>query len=204
MPDLFAGLGAEVAARLGDEAGVEDAYGTVTVDVPAARWVEALTWARDELGCSYWDWLSAVDELDAGFAVVASVWRLGPPLRILLMRTRIPRDAPLLSTLTGVYRGAAWHEREAHEMFGLDFEGHPDLKPLLLPDGFEGHPLRKEFVLASRVARPWPGAKEPGESEDPPEEAAPAGPRRARRRVQAPGVPDPGTWGPPPGASPPS
>ena len=46
-------------------------------------------------------------------------------------------------------------------MFGIDF-GESKLAPLLLPDGFEGHPLRKEFVLASRVVKPWPGAKEPG------------------------------------------
>ena len=50
-------------------------------------------------------------------------------------------------------------------MFGIDFAGHPDLSPLLLPDGFEGHPLRKDFVLAARAAKAWPGAKEPGESD---------------------------------------
>ena len=50
-------------------------------------------------------------------------------------------------------------------MFGIEFDGHPNLVPLLLPDGFEGHPLRKDFVLAARAAKAWPGAKEPGESE---------------------------------------
>ena len=49
-------------------------------------------------------------------------------------------------------------------MFGIDFPGHPNLVPLLLPPEFEGHPLRKDFVLAARVAKPWPGAIEPGES----------------------------------------
>ena len=68
-----------------------------------------------------------------------------------------------------MYAGARWHERETHEMFGIDFtvDGTPlELDKLLLPEEFEGHPLRKEFVLASRVAKPWPGAKEPGESDD--------------------------------------
>jgi hypothetical protein len=78
-------------------------------------------------------------------------------------------------------------------MFGIDFTGHPHLEPLLLPEGFEGHPLRKDFVLAARVAKAWPGAKEPGESE---ESVAPS-----RRKTRPPGVPDPDTWGPRPPAS---
>ena len=49
--------------------------------------------------------------------------------------------------------------------YRIDFVGHPNLVPLLLPDQFVGHPLRKDFVLAARAAKPWPGAKEPGESE---------------------------------------
>ncbi|WP_256862315.1 NADH-quinone oxidoreductase subunit C [Microbispora sp. GKU 823] len=65
-------------------------------------------------------------------------------------------------------------------MFGVVFDGHPDLRPLLLPDGFEGHPLRKDFVLAARVAKAWPGAKEPGESDH----GSPS-----RRRMLPPGVP---------------
>jgi NADH-quinone oxidoreductase subunit C len=92
-----------------------------------------------------------------------------------------------------VFAGARWHERETHEMFGIDFTADGsvlDLETLLLPDEFEGHPLRKEFVLASRVAKPWPGAKEPGESD-----AHAAGPR-TRRRARPPGVPDPDEWGP--------
>ena len=115
---------------------------------------------------------------------------------IVLVRTLIPRDKPVLATLSEVYAGANWHERETFEMFGITFEGHPNLIPLLLPDGFEGNPLRKEFILASRVAKPWPGAKEPGESDH-----APAG-APSRRRTLPPGVPDPETWGPRPPGSP--
>ncbi len=55
------------------------------------------------------------------------------------------------------YAGANWHEREAHEMFGIGFEGHPDLRNLYLPGEFEGFPLRKDFPLLSRMVKPWPG-----------------------------------------------
>ncbi|MFF3851789.1 NADH-quinone oxidoreductase subunit C [Micromonospora sp. NPDC002575] len=173
------------------------AYARATVDVPPASWRDALRAARDDadLGCDFFDWLSAVDQLADGCEVVAHLWstvrRHG-----LLLRTRVPWDAPRVDSVVDLYPGAAWHERETFEMFGVDFPGHGELRPLLLPPEFEGHPLRKEFVLASRVAKPWPGAKEPGES-------TAAGGRRA---VRPPGVPAPGEWGPaaPPAAAPPA
>jgi len=56
-----------------------------------------------------------------------------------------------------VYAGANWHERETHEMFGIGFVGHPDLRNMYLPSGFEGHPLRKDFPLLARMVKPWPG-----------------------------------------------
>jgi hypothetical protein len=86
-----------------------------------------------------------------------------------------------IASVTDLYPGADWHERETHEMFGVDFPGHPDLKPLLLAPEFEGHPLRKDFVLASRVVKPWPGAKEPGEGR---------GTARKRAPKRPPGVPE--------------
>ncbi|WP_146252184.1 NADH-quinone oxidoreductase subunit C [Streptomyces carminius] len=178
----------------GAGATASQAYELLTVEVPAERWTGALTTARDELGCTYFDWLSAVDEPDAGLAVCAHLAALGTPVRRLLLRTTVPHGAPELSTATGVYAGAAWHERETHEMFGVVFTGHPGLTPLLLPDGFEGHPLRKDFVLAARVAKAWPGAKEPGES-------GTGGPKR--RQTLPPGVPDPNEWGPLKGQLPP-
>ena len=56
-----------------------------------------------------------------------------------------------------MYAGANWHERECHEMFGIGFEGHPDLRNMYLPVDFEGHPLRKDFPLLARMVKPWPG-----------------------------------------------
>jgi NADH-quinone oxidoreductase subunit C len=100
----------------------------------------------------------------------------------------LARDAAVVSSIVDIYPGAAWHERETFEMFGVDFAGHPGgLTGLLLPPEFEGHPLRKEFILASRVAKPWPGAKEPGESHVSATKRAP---------MRPPGVPAPGEWGP--------
>ncbi len=182
-------IGARLVDMIGDgEASVSvgGSYARACVDVPSARWVAAATSARDALGLTFFDWLTGVDAGDAGFEVVAHVWSV-PDRHGALLRTIVPRDGASLASLVPVYPGAAWHERETHEMFGIVFDGHPELKKLLLPDEFEGHPLRKDFVLVARVAKPWPGAKEPGESES----GAPS-----RRRIRPPGVPDPNEWGP--------
>ncbi|MFD6585283.1 NADH-quinone oxidoreductase subunit C [Streptomyces anulatus] len=187
-----------VTDLFGDEATAESAYDLLTVDVPAAAWLTALRTARDELGCTYFDWLSAVDEPGTGFRVCAHVAALGTgTVRRLMVRTTVPHDAAVLPSAIDVYAGAAWHERETHEMFGVAFDGHPHLVPLLLPEGFEGHPLRKDFVLAARVAKAWPGAKEPGEPAE-----GHTGPKR--RAMLPPGVPDPNEWGPLKGQLPPA
>jgi NADH:ubiquinone oxidoreductase subunit C len=185
---------AAYAETIGDAATVDDSFATVTVDVPAEHWVSAVETARDGLDCTFFDWLSAVDELTEGFRVVCHLADHHPHgVDHLVVRTLVPRDHPALPSIVHLFAGARWHERETHEMFGVDFtvdgEALP-LEKLLLPEEFEGHPLRKDFVLASRVAKPFPGAKEPGES-DAAHEAAPS-----RRRTRPPGVPEPEQWGP--------
>ncbi|WP_436845670.1 NADH-quinone oxidoreductase subunit C, partial [Streptomyces canus] len=187
-------LPAPAEELFGPAATAEESYEVLTVDVPPTTWLTALRVARDELGCTYFDWLSAVDEPGTGFRVAAHVAALSP-VRRLLLRTTISHETPVLPTAVDIYAGAAWHERETHEMFGVTFEGHPSLNHLLLPETFEGHPLRKDFVLAARVAKAWPGAKEPGESEH-------GGPKR--RQMLPPGVPDPNEWGPLKGQLPPA
>ena len=182
----------DALTSVGIAATLADSFGPSTIDVPAESWVAAHEVLRDAVGFTFFDFLSAADELTDGFRVVshlADFWG-GSHVDHLLVRTLIPRDQPVLATLSEVYAGANWHERETFEMFGITFADHPNLIPLLLPDGFEGNPLRKEFILASRVAKPWPGAKEPGESDH-----ASAG-APGRRRTLPPGVPDPETWGP--------
>ncbi|MEU4701842.1 NADH-quinone oxidoreductase subunit C [Nonomuraea dietziae] len=167
-----------LAERFGDRVQVSESWGERTVDVAASDWIELLTFCRDT-GYEFFDWLSGVDEPPDAFGVVAHVYNPSTHERLLL-RTRVPRADPRLPSAVGVYRGANWHERETFEMFGVIFDDHPYLVPLLLPDGFEGHPLRKDFVLAARVAKAWPGAKEPGESGH----GAPS-----RRKTLPPGVP---------------
>jgi NADH-quinone oxidoreductase subunit C len=190
-----------VLAEAGVTAHKAESFGPDAFDVPPESWVAAHEVVRDELGLLFFDWLTASDELADGFRVVSHLATFGVPGQVehLMLRTLVPRSSPRLASLTAVFSGANWHERETYEMFGISFDGHPNLVPLLLPDGFEGNPLRKEFVLASRVAKPWPGAKEPGESDHAP--AARAG-APSRRRTLPPGVPDPETWGPRPAGSP--
>ena len=147
-PDAIMGRLQAVVAAEGPPLDSEISPDMITVTVPAEAWVAALACARDELDCDFFDWLTGVDELDAGVAVLAHVYSLAGRHHLLL-RTLLAGE-PRLATATGVYRGAAWHERETHEMFGVVFDGHPGLNPLLLPDGFDGVPLRKNFVLAAR------------------------------------------------------
>ena len=181
-------------------------------DVPLEEWTAALSGARSE-GFDFFDWLTAVDETDApespGFDVVCHLMnsstgqRSTDGLSRLLLRTRVPLGRPAAS-VTGLWPGAAWHERETYEMFGIDFEGFDDgtglgLRPLLLPNGFEGNPLRKSFVLTSRASKAWPGGKEPGEGggDGGAESGAASGhtEKPGRRKVAPPGVPD-SSWGP--------
>lgn len=173
-----------------------DGAGAACVDVPRERWVPVARQLRESFGMDFLDWLSAVDQPDgdpAGVDIVLHVADSTRPARRVLLRTRVP-DADLqVPSVTGVWAGVAWHERETFEMFGVEFTGFDDgsglgLRPLLLPEHFEGTPLRKSFVLAARAVKPWPGGKEPGESHG---AGAPS-----RRKVQPPGVPDPRAWGP--------
>jgi NADH-quinone oxidoreductase subunit C len=185
---------AAFADAFGEEATVDEGFGPVSVDVPVARWAEALELARDGLDCTFFDWLSAVDELTDGFRIVCHLADHHPRgVEHLVIRTLVPRDEPVVDSVVHLFAGARWHQRETHEMFGVEFVA-PDgerleLEKLLLPVEFEGYPLRKDFVLASRVAKPFPGAKEPGESDH--QAAAPS-----RRRTRPPGVPEPDQWGP--------
>ena len=89
------------------------------------------------------DWMAA-EEME----VVYDFFHLSVPLHV-VVRTRFLRGNPELPTISGIFPGANWHERETHDFFGIRFLGHPDLSPLLLPEDATYHPLRKDFVGAS-------------------------------------------------------
>lgn len=155
------------------------------VRVSAAAWATTATVLKSQ-GFDYFCFLSAVDWLPSPFgkseddpmaepteaaepAEMRSGYGGGESRFQLLARVTdlhrhvgvtIKADVPesmTVPTWIGTYAGANWHERETHEMFGIGFEGHPDLRNMYLPGEFEGYPLRKDFPLLSRMVKPWPG-----------------------------------------------
>ena len=113
---------------------------------------------------------------DTRFQVLCRLYDVDRKIGITL-KADLDDARPSVESVTPVYRGADWHERECWEMFGFDFVGHPGLRHLYLPTEFEGFPLRKDFPLLARAVKPWPGLvdKEPIPGEADEEEAeAPA------------------------------
>jgi NADH-quinone oxidoreductase subunit C len=91
------------------------------------------------------DAVTGVDWLAQGqMEVVYDYFHPTEPLRV-VVRTRVPREAPELPSIAPVFPGANWHERETHDFFGIRFTGHPNLKPFLLPEDANFHPLRKDY-----------------------------------------------------------
>jgi NADH-quinone oxidoreductase subunit C len=93
---------------------------------------------------------------DTRFQVFARLYNVTTHVGITLKADLDPDD-PRIDSLVPLYRGADWHEREAWEMYGFTFDGHPKLRHLYLPGEFEGYPLRKDFPLLARIVKPWPG-----------------------------------------------
>lgn len=144
------------------------------------RVVEAIDWvgvhqiAKDD-GLTFFDFLVAVDLGKKRVGVISHVMTPDASIRA-FNRVELAVDEPLAS-LAEVFAGALWHEREARDLLGLEFTGHPDLRPILtteLPP-----PLRRDSVLESRIGTPWPGLYEPGAAD---------GETRRRRPKPVPGV----------------
>ncbi len=154
--------------RLG-AAGYEVQFDTVRVFVERDAWVDTIVKAREDL--PFFSWLSAIDwsktaevgegvddpdALEERFEVICRLSSVENADAAHFVAT-VPKDDPVIGSLTPHIGGAEWHEREAHEMFGIHFDGNENLKPLYLPDDFIGNPLLKSYPLISREVKPWPG-----------------------------------------------
>lgn len=114
--------------------------------VPVERWLELGRFARATLGCIYFNFSTAVDWKEQGLEVVARVENLDAGFSV-TMKTRLGAGETRCASLVPVWRGAGWMEREGYDMFGIVFEGHPDLRRILLPQDWEGHPLLKSYAI---------------------------------------------------------
>jgi NADH-quinone oxidoreductase subunit C len=118
----------------------------LALTVPAGQWLTAARLARETLGCAYFNFCTAVDWKEEGLEVLARVENLDAPFALTL-RTRLGAGVTACASVTSVWRGADWMERECYDMFGIRFEGHPDLRRILLPQDWEGHPLLKSYAV---------------------------------------------------------
>ncbi len=135
----------DLAARFPEAVTVDARKGYQGYMVRPENLIEVATAIRDELSYDYLASLTGVDYLSEGvLEVVYHVFRSTGGSG-LVFKTRVPRDNPVLPSLTPVYPGAELQEREAYDMYGFQFQGHPDLRRILLWDGFHGFPLRKDW-----------------------------------------------------------
>ena len=128
----------ELVARLKD-------FGNETVSfAPGKPYVRVIGYEVDlKYAVTGVDWMAAGEmEVVYDFYHPTCAWHVA-------VRCRVPREAAEVPTVSGIYPGANWHERETHEFFGIRFSGHPDLSPLLLPEDADYHPLRKDFAGAA-------------------------------------------------------
>jgi len=160
----FAGL-AEGEVRFRDER---------TLTVPRERIVEALRLAQQLAFVMLTD-LTAIDRHPAEprFEVMYLLTALDPPARLRL-RAALPGADPAIATAVDVFAAANWLEREVFDMYGIRFIGHPDLKRILMPDDWEGHPLRKDYPLVEEPVQFF------GHTPQPPSAIIPKTPPRPR------------------------
>jgi NADH-quinone oxidoreductase subunit C len=138
----------QAATAIGERfSGAQIEPGTpLTVTLAPEQWVDFARFAKETLGCRFFSFLTAVDWKERGLEVVVRVENLDDRMS-LTMKTRLGADLSTCASLTPVYRGADWMERECFDMFGIRFEGHPRLRRILLSDDWEGHPLLKSYAV---------------------------------------------------------
>jgi NADH-quinone oxidoreductase subunit C len=154
MDDPLRVFGDAVAAAVpGAVTDVATAYGELTLTIEPSRLIEAVTYLRDDPACLFVSFidLTAVDypTREKRFDVVTHL--LSPKHnRRIRIKVATDEDVPVPS-LCALYPAANWYERETYDLFGVFFEGHPDLRRILTDYGFDGHPLRKDFPMTGYV-----------------------------------------------------
>lgn len=125
--------------------------GEVTVEVDPARLGAIAAWCRDELGFNYLIDISSVDHFgeEPRFEVVYELCILSESVHLRL-KARLSEDEPVIKSVSSVWPTANWHEREVFDMMGIRFEGHPDLRRIIMWEGYPYHPLRKDFPLEGK------------------------------------------------------
>ncbi|MEY4166960.1 MAG: hypothetical protein RIR52_784 [Acidobacteriota bacterium] len=130
---------------------ITEAIGEVTVVVRREGLVELMTYLRDEPSLRF-NYLSDIGGLDLGefatprFAVAYQLYSIDHNHR-LRVKVFVEEDDAVLPTVWGIWKSSNWLEREIYDMFGITFEGHPDMRRILMPADYEGHPLRKDFPI---------------------------------------------------------
>jgi NADH-quinone oxidoreductase subunit C len=161
-------LGSRLRARFGDDVReLDEQFGHMVATVEAERYHDICRFLRDEpeIACDYCDFTSGVDfGEERGFEVVTHLHSTRHHHNV-RVKVKLAHEDPSVASISDLFPTCDWHERETGELFGIRFEGHPQPVKLLLPEPFEGHPLRKDFPLMTREAKPWPGAVE-GEDEE--------------------------------------
>ena len=154
MDEALNKLSGYLSDRLGGKLlGAKVALGELTIEVPRDDLIEAITLLRDDSLCRFGSLIDicGVDypDREQRFDVV---YHLLSPWLNHRIRVRIETDeAHPVPSLTGLFPGADWYEREAFDLYGILFSGHPDLRRILTDYGFQGHPLRKDFPLTGFV-----------------------------------------------------
>jgi NADH-quinone oxidoreductase subunit C len=128
-------------------------HGDATARVVATRLVELLRFLRDDADCAFemLTDLTVVDRLgeEPRFEVVYHLYSVAKNQRVRL-KVGVPEGDPVVASATALSASANWMEREAFDLYGIRFDGHPDLRRILLYEEFEGHPLRKDYSKLKR------------------------------------------------------
>ncbi|HEY8596521.1 MAG TPA: NADH-quinone oxidoreductase subunit C [Devosiaceae bacterium] len=154
MDETLKDMGDRIEAQLGSAiTGWSIAFGELTVEVSRAEIVKVIRYLRDDSQCRFVNItdICGVDypDREERFDVV---YHLMSPTRNLRIRVKLTTDEHnLVPSITEVFPGADWFEREAYDLYGILFSGHPDLRRILTDYGFDGHPLRKDFPLTGFV-----------------------------------------------------